>query len=148
MYARKQSKWVKIHKTYGHSVQVDMYVHVYITFHLQLTNFTFSRTGPRSFDLGLLLAGYMTMYHFHMLIPENNDDHRQVSYKMMDACRSTGKITWQIYSRYMTSRTEWPAVKMCSPWTKEMHYWYLLTYMYVIWEESYVIRYMLYGMSL
>ena len=26
MYARKQSKWVKIRKTYGHSVQVDMYV--------------------------------------------------------------------------------------------------------------------------
>ena len=25
MYARKQSKWVKIRKTYGHSVQVDMY---------------------------------------------------------------------------------------------------------------------------
>ena len=25
MYARKQSKWVKISKTYGHSVQVDMY---------------------------------------------------------------------------------------------------------------------------
>ena len=47
--------------------------------------------GPRALDLGMLLASYMALYHIHMLNPVNNDAHRQVSYKMMDACTTTSK---------------------------------------------------------
>ena len=48
--------------------------------------------GARSLDLGLLIASYIAQYHRHMLTADNNDAHRQVAYKMMDACTTTGNL--------------------------------------------------------
>jgi 5-methylthioribose kinase len=57
---------------------------------LQIFDNEFTYVGPASFDLGMLLANYIICYYAHMLTPEDNDAHRQVSYKMLDACKKTG----------------------------------------------------------
>lgn len=56
----------------------------------QMRNLGLCTVGPFGFDLGTLLASYMSLYHIHMLTTENNDAHRRVAYKMMDACKDTG----------------------------------------------------------
>lgn len=45
--------------------------------------------GPCSYDLSTLLADYIYFYHEHMLTEADNDRHRQVAYKMVDACQAT-----------------------------------------------------------
>eukprot|EP00914_Ancora_sagittata_P017857 GHVO01035172.1.p1 GENE.GHVO01035172.1~~GHVO01035172.1.p1 ORF type:complete len:319 (-),score=7.92 GHVO01035172.1:160-987(-) len=52
----------------------------------------FSYIGPASFDLGTLIANYFICYYAQMLTPEDNDNRRQVSYKMIEACRKTGEF--------------------------------------------------------
>lgn len=53
--------------------------------------------GPCSFDVGVLLADYISLYHEHMLTEQDNDNHRRVAYKMVDACQDTG-ISWLFLS--------------------------------------------------
>jgi len=45
--------------------------------------------GPCSYDLSTLLADYIYFYHEHMLTEVDNDRHRQVAYKMVEACQAT-----------------------------------------------------------
>jgi S-methyl-5-thioribose kinase len=45
--------------------------------------------GPCSFDVGVLLADYIVLYHEHMLTEADNDRHRQIAYKMIEACQET-----------------------------------------------------------
>lgn len=45
----------------------------------------FALVGPPSFDVGTLLAQYLATYHIHMLTEQDNDAHRQVAYKMINA---------------------------------------------------------------
>ncbi|ELU15294.1 hypothetical protein CAPTEDRAFT_221568 [Capitella teleta] len=52
----------------------------------------FSYIGPASFDLGMLIANYFICYYAQMLTPEDNDLRRQVSYKMIEACRKTSEF--------------------------------------------------------
>lgn len=62
-----------------------------LTFPVQLlSGFNGTFLGPCSFDLAALLADYIAFYHQHMLTEVDNDAHRQVSYKMVDACVQTG----------------------------------------------------------
>lgn len=65
---------VNIHSKKGHPI---------------MRNLGLCTVGPFGFDLGTLLASYMSLYHIHMLTTENNDAHRRVAYKMMDACKDT-----------------------------------------------------------
>ena len=60
MYARKQSKWVKIRKTYGHSVQVDMYVDVYTPVARQISSFGFVARQPNPLT-GILKSPYESL---------------------------------------------------------------------------------------
>lgn len=54
-----------------------------------------AHVGCASFDVATLLAGYIFTYHLHMLTPENNDQHRQVSYKMLTAAKDTVEAYFQ-----------------------------------------------------
>jgi 5-methylthioribose kinase len=45
--------------------------------------------GACAFDVGVLLAQYLALYHTHMLTELDNVAHRQVSYKMVEAVTST-----------------------------------------------------------
>ncbi len=49
-----------------------------------------AHVGCPAYDLANVLATYIFTYHLHMLTPENNDQHRQVSYKMLTAAKDTG----------------------------------------------------------
>lgn len=53
----------------------------------------FALVGPASFDVGTLLAHYLAAYHIHMLTEQDNDAHRQVAYRMINAS-TTLVNTW------------------------------------------------------
>ena len=46
--------------------------------------------GPCSVDLAFMLADFILYYHYHMLTPENNDWHRRVAYKLLEAAKLFG----------------------------------------------------------
>mgnify|MGYP002153701028 CR=1 FL=1 len=51
----------------------------------------FSYIGPASFDVGMLLANLIFSYYRHMAIEENNEDHREFAFLMVEACKIFGK---------------------------------------------------------
>ena len=48
--------------------------------------------GSCATDPASILAFLILEYHRHMLNPEENDKHRQVSYKLVDAAKMFGEI--------------------------------------------------------
>lgn len=51
----------------------------------------FAFVGPAAFDVGMLIANFIFSYYRHMSIEENNDEHRQFAYLMIEACKIFGK---------------------------------------------------------
>ena len=54
--------------------------------HPKMFDTEFSCIGPPAFDLGFLMAHFLMAYYQHELTEENNDLHRQVMYKIQEAC--------------------------------------------------------------
>ncbi|XP_041363738.1 methylthioribose kinase-like [Gigantopelta aegis] len=55
----------------------------------RMIDLEFTCVGPCAFDLGCLIANYIFSYYQHMMTPENNDEHRKVSYVLVDICHQT-----------------------------------------------------------
>ena len=51
----------------------------------------FAFMGPCAFDVGMFLANLIFTYYQHMSIPQDNDVHRQYSYRIIDLCKKFGK---------------------------------------------------------
>lgn len=56
---------------------------------IKLLGNQYTTVGACAFDVGILVAQYLSFYHIHMLTEEDNDAHRQISYKMVDAATTT-----------------------------------------------------------
>lgn len=84
---------VKVRVHFAMSMKIAALQQIFCTYTCgceQLAGAVSAHVGCASFDLATLLAGYIFTYHLHMLTPENNDQHRQVSYKMLTAAKDTG----------------------------------------------------------
>ncbi|KAK2162521.1 hypothetical protein LSH36_97g07081 [Paralvinella palmiformis] len=57
--------------------------------HIKFVDFGYAQMGPGTYDLGTLVAGYMTAYYVHILTEEDSSSHRQVAHCMLDSVRKT-----------------------------------------------------------
>ena len=53
---------------------------------LQMIDWEFARLGNPARDVGVVVSMLLAFHYFHMLQPENNDEHRRVAYDLQEAC--------------------------------------------------------------
>lgn len=51
-----------------------------------------AQMGPCASDVAILLGTLIKLYIYHMLTVEENERHRRVAYKLMDACKLAGNL--------------------------------------------------------
>ena len=71
-----------------------------LVFVAQMIDFEFAHVGNPARDVGVVIAMFISFYYYHLLCPDDNPAHRQLAYKILDACKAFGEHAYYLL-RYL-----------------------------------------------